>query len=785
MLIRNYRDVFSLPADPLGTAVGVEHHIDIGDAKPFKKSPYKIAPHKLEAVREEIREMLEKGVIVRSKSPFSSPIVMVPKKDGSNRMCIDYRKLNDLTVKDAYPLPRIGQTIDALQGAGVFSSLDLAGGYWQIPVAAEDRHKTAFCTPDGGLYECLKMPFGLTNAPPTFQRNMNNIFKDDLYKHGLIFLDDVLTFTKTPEDHLEHLEKVFRVLRKSGLRLKPKKCIFFRTEVHYLGHVINKEGIQPDPKKLALIREWERPTDVTGVRSFVAFCNYYRNFVQKFAEMARPLYLLTSKGLKFTWTEEHDQAFQTLKKKLLEAPILAFPNFELPFIIGTDASETALGAVLFRVIDGTEYPIAFESRVLSKTEVNYATTKREALGVIQAVQWFRPYIYGSKCIIRTDHASLQWLFRQNADGMTFRMVQKWQEYDYQIVHRPGDKHCNTDGLSRRPNDVPQWLPGEEETLRGPIPEFTEFDSALFETERDLQAARTKARETNKLSEDVARDFKMQLAHPPREVVRYREGDFLESPDSLVLCIAADMRVSTAPMKYFIRSYSHLSPLGESVNRVGGFLVYKDENLVRYVYLLITKPSIEEVAKYDTLKVCLLRMKEHASSHGVSKLAMPRIGCVDDELEWANVAICLEVVFQDSYFTISVYTPRDQVLKYPPTSSRQSTSTSASKDFPCSIATPEEMLAAEEVDGHISWTRSDSDLAYSQRMDRGMGLILREMVRNGIRIDGSVENLGPNPIPREVALTWSCPEALEVWSSWEHLALANRVLYRKWDHGNRG
>ena len=226
-------------------------------------------------------------------------------------------------------------------------------------------------------------------------------------------------------------------------------------------------------------------------------------------------------------------------------------------------------------------------------------------------------------------------------------------------------------------------PGEE-ALRGPIPEFTEFDSALFEAERDLQAARTKARETNELSEDVTRHFRMQLAHPPREVVRYREGDYLESPDSLVLCITADMRVSTTPMKSFIRSYSYLSPFGESVNRVGGFLVYKDENHGRYVYLLITKPSIEEVAKYDTLKICLLKLKEHASSHGVSELAMPRIDCVDDELEWANVAICLEVVFQDSYYRISVYTPRDQVLKYPPASSRQSTSTSASKILPAPL-----------------------------------------------------------------------------------------------------
>ena len=697
-LIRDYRDVFSLPSDPLGTAVGIEHRIDIGDAKPFKISPYKIAPHKLEAVREEIREMLEKGVIVPSKSPFSSPIVMVPKKDGSNRMCIDYRKLNDLTVKDAYPLPRIGQTIDALQGAGVFSFLDLASGYWQIPVAAEDRHKTAFCTSDGGLYECLKMPFGSTNAPPTFQRNMNDIFKEDLYKHVLIFLDDVLTFIKTPEEHLEHLEKVCIVLRKAGLRPKPKKCNLFRTEFHYLGHVINKEGIQPDPKKLAAVREWEPPTDVTGVRSFVAFCNYYRKFVQNFAEVARPLYLLTSKGLKFTWTEEHDKAFRTLKKRLLEAPILAFPSFELPFNIDTDASDTALGAVLSQVIDGIEYPIAFESRVLTKTEVNYATTKREALGVVQAVQWFRPYIYGSKCIIRTDHASLQGLFRQNADGMTFRMVQKLQEYDYQIVHRPGDKHCNADGLSRRPNDVPQWLPGEEDALRGPIPEFTEFDSALFEAERDLRDARTKAREKLENSEDVARHLKMQISHPPREVVRYREGDFFESPDSLVLCVSADMRVATAPMKSFVKKYSHLPPLAESVNRVGGFLVYRDVTKGRYLYILITKHSHGEVANNDVLKESLLRVKEHASSYGISKLAMPRIGCVDDELEWVNVAICLDVVFQDSYFTISVYTPRDQEQLYPSTSARRGTPRSSSVDSACSVVTPEEMFVSEQVGG---------------------------------------------------------------------------------------
>ena len=202
--------------------------------------------------------------------------------------------------------------------------------------------------------------------------------------------------------------------------------------------MLDKTGIRPDPKKLEAVREWERPKTVTQLRSFAAFCNYYRKFAKIFAEVAKPLYRLTSKRVIFTWGKEHEDAFQVLRTRLLQAPILAFPTFRHPFVIDTDAGETALGAVLSQLIDGEERPIAFESRVLSKTEVNYATTKREALSIVQAMQWFRPYFYGSQCIVRTDHASLQWLFRQNADGMTFRMIQKMQEYNYQIVHRPGE-----------------------------------------------------------------------------------------------------------------------------------------------------------------------------------------------------------------------------------------------------------------------------------------------------------------------------------------------------------
>ena len=264
--------------------------------------------------------------------------------------------------------------------------------------------------------------------------------------------------------------------------------------------------------------------------------------MKNFAEVAKPLYRLTSTGLKFTWEKEHEDAFQLLKTRLLQAPILAFTNFRHPFVIDTDASETALGAVLLQIIDGEERPVSFESRVLSKTEVNYATTKRESLGIVQAMQWFRPYVYGSHCIVRTDHASLQWLFRQNADGMTFLMIEKMQEYNYRIVHRPGEKHCNPDGLSRRPNEKPEWKGGEEEELRGQIAEFQTMEKALGGAQEDLNGSSS----SNKKNDAVITHARTHIPHPPREVVKYATGKFMESSSSLVFCVSGDMRIKSSP-----------------------------------------------------------------------------------------------------------------------------------------------------------------------------------------------------------------------------------------------
>ena len=351
--------------------------------------------------------------------------------------------------------------------------------------------------------------------------------------------------------------------------------------MNYLGHVLDKTGIRPDPKNLEAVQEWERPKTVTQVRSSTAFCSYYRKFVKNFAEVAKPLYRLSSKGVKFTWEKEHEDAFQLLKTRLLQAPILAFPNFRQPFVIDTDASETALGAVLSQIIDGEERPIAFESRVLIKTEINYATTKREALGIVQAMQWLRPYIYVSECIVRTDHASLQWLFRQNAEGMTFRMLQKMQEYNYRIVHRPEDKHCNADGLNGRPNEKPDWKEGEEEELRGQTPEFQTMEKALGGAQEVLKSGSSSIKKDT----DVIAHDRTHIPHPSRVVVKYATGNFMESSSSLIFCVSGDMRVKSSPMTEFVVRYSHLGPTEDCVNCVGGMLVYWDSEHSRYIFML--------------------------------------------------------------------------------------------------------------------------------------------------------------------------------------------------------
>ncbi|CAN2387827.1 Reverse transcriptase (RNA-dependent DNA polymerase), partial [Pristimantis euphronides] len=354
-------------------------------------------------------------VIRESQSPWAAPVVLVRKKDGSLRFCVDYRKLNASTVRDAYPLPRIEESLSALGRAKYFSTLDLASGYWQVPLAEKDKAKTAFILPMG-LYEFNRMPFGLSNAPGTFQRLMEHCLGDLNFESVLIYLDDVVVFGETFEDHLQRLRQVLQRLRDHGLKIKPKKCQLFRRRIEYLGHVITPEGVQPAVSKIEAIQEWPQPRTLREVRAFLGLAGYYRRFIPKFAHRVGPLNELmrgTAGGPKnrpIQWGSRQEEAFKDVKAALTNAPTLAYARFDTPFLLHTDGSLYGLGAVLSQVQNGRERVIAYGSRSLRESErnpENYSSFKLELLALVWAMtERFSEYLAGAEVEVLTDNNPL-------------------------------------------------------------------------------------------------------------------------------------------------------------------------------------------------------------------------------------------------------------------------------------------------------------------------------------------------------------------------------------------
>ena len=362
-LLYEFKDQFSKSSHDLGNTNLVEHTIKtLPDCKPVKLRPYRIPLAKREFAENEIKAMAEKGLIEPSHSAWSAPAVLVPKHDGTTRFCIDYRRLNQLTIPNSHPLPRIDDTLDALGGSSWFFTLDLKSGFHQVSIAEEDRPKTAFSIPGSGLWQWRVLPFGLINSPSVFERLMERVFAGLTFLILLIYLDDIIVYSKTFEEHLENLRTVLERLKKSNLKLNPKKCNLLCTKVAFLGHEVSEQGISTDPVKIQAVKEWPQPKTVTEVRQFVGLASYYRKFIPNFATVCKPLHKLTEKNCSFVWTDICQKAFDAIKQLLTSAPILSYPLLQCqPFLLDCDASNVGKGAILSQLQNGEEKVISYFS----------------------------------------------------------------------------------------------------------------------------------------------------------------------------------------------------------------------------------------------------------------------------------------------------------------------------------------------------------------------------------------------------------------------------------------
>ena len=342
-LLLEFADLFAKDMTQLGKTDLVTHRIFTDNVPPVSSRPYMVPLTEQTFINEEVQRMLDNKLIKESSSPWASPVVLVTKKNGKKRFCVDYRKLNAVTKKDQYPLPRIDEMLDSLAGATYFSTLDLMSGYWQVKVHPEDREKTAFIT-RYGTYEFNVMPFGLCNAPATFQRLMNKVYKGIAYKYVVVYLDDTNVFSRTFDDHIKHLREVFTRIREAGLKLNIEKCNFWMKRLPFLGHIIEEKGISPDPDKIIAVQKIQPPKSVTQLRSFLGLAGYYRRFIKHFSSIAHPLNQLLHKDNTYEWNDQCQKAFDELKNRLTTAPILIYPDYKQEFILATDASYTGFGA---------------------------------------------------------------------------------------------------------------------------------------------------------------------------------------------------------------------------------------------------------------------------------------------------------------------------------------------------------------------------------------------------------------------------------------------------------
>ncbi|XP_045468252.1 uncharacterized protein LOC123676417 [Harmonia axyridis] len=615
-ILQTNENVLQLPNQPLSFSSRIKHKIRTTDDVPVHCKIYRYPEVHREEVKKQIKDLLDKNIIRPSISPWSFPVVIVPKKEDLSgkvkwRMAIDYRKLNDKTIDDKYPLPQIDSILDKLGNKKYFTTLDLASGFHQIEMDEESIEKTAF-TVDNGHYEFLRMPFGLKNAPATFQRLMNNTLKDYIGKICHIYMDDIIIFSETVEQHLADIHTILETLMRDDMKIQLDKCHFFKTEIEFLGHIITPEGIKPNPKKLEAVTKLPIPKTPKEIKSFLGLVGYYRKFIPNFAKIAKPLTACLKKEANINIDDiKYVEAFQVLKRNLLNHPILCYPDFNKPFVLTTDASGYAIGSVLSQGTPPGDLPIAYASRTLSQSETKYSTIEKELLAILFSCKFFRPYLYGRKFIIYTDHKPLTWLFslkEPNSRLMRWRI--KLEEFDYEIRYRKGSMN-NADALSR----------------------------IVIENEINFENF-IKLNEMNEITDSPN--------------VKEKEGNLFKAPKNYALahCVSKDFHMSRGIAVCFKNKYGNIEKLKSQNKMVGQVAKIRKDN--RNIYYLITKENYYDKPTYENVFKSLKELREICEMNNEKYLAIPRISSGLDRLKWSTIFNMIKYIFLNLNIKITIF-----------------------------------------------------------------------------------------------------------------------------------
>ena len=586
-LCYEFEDIAFLEGDILSATDTIEHNIELTDDKPIFAKTYRYPHVHREEVERQIDDMLKQNIIEPSKSPFSSPLWVVPKKiDASGkqkwRIVVDYRLVNEKTIGDRHPLPNITEILDQLGHSKYFTSLDLKSGFHQIKLSEKDKHKTAFSGP-GGHYQFLRMPFGLKNAPATFARLVNVVLSGIQGIKCFVYLDDIVIYGSSLKDHMNKLRSVFERLREHNLKIELDKCEFLRKELSYLGHLITCDGVRPNPQKIESITNYPTPKSTKDIKAFLGISGYYRRFIESYAKIAAPLTKLLKKGEEFKWTQAQEDSFNLLKSKLTQGPILSYPDFNKEFQLTTDASGTGIGAILSQ----DDKVISYASRTLNKAEIKYSTIEKECLAIVWAVRYFRPYLYGRKFKVLSDHKPLQYIFNIKDPGSRLvRWRLKLMEYDFDISYKPGKSIPHVDALSRIVNED-NFI--SVKTLIAVV-DSCPYDEFLREIEKKVVI--------NKHYEEISSQ--------------------LNTKDNILICIPKNLDKNLdASILNFIKNKNHKRQLEKAKLSIGDVHVIRDKFSI--TYYCVTKEYAWDKPEYHILFNILSTVSSLVQKHKINSL----------------------------------------------------------------------------------------------------------------------------------------------------------------------